>query len=310
VADDPSEQPMGNGGYDTVTVEATASKTWLADSEPVCEAKETQDCITVELLGVVTNADGTKTYQWKVTSDCNRALSYIAFALPPGVVAVSPVDGAVVRGSATNYKVENTTNNPFYSIKFESQGEGIRDGQSEVFSYTLPAGVSIPDTITVEAKYSTTRTQLILNTENCDDNSTPPPPPVDPDCQVCDGKVTQMTLRYEGSQAATIRVEQKKEGVIFEQIVQPAETFTVYGTDKQATLGTEISIYLDGILNTKIHTSCSQPIGPGLTFGSFTIVEAYSRNGGLMCPVPSRNTAGQPAGTLFQLFIPSVNLDQ
>ena len=108
------------------------------------------------------------------------------------------------------------------------------------------------------------------------------------ECAECEGKVTQLTLRYNGGDAAEIKVEQKGKdgGVVFNDVVQPGEEFTFSGMDKKGTLGTEISIYVDGILNTRIHTSCSQPIGPGLVSGDFEVIEGYSRNGGLLCPIP------------------------
>lgn len=105
-------------------------------------------------------------------------------------------------------------------------------------------------------------------------------------CSECDGKVTMLTMQYNGSEEARVIVEQKKGGVVFDDIVQPGGQFTFSGTDKKDTLGTEISIFVDGSLNAKIHTSCSQPIGPGLVAGDFEVIEGYSRNGGLMCPVP------------------------
>jgi SdrD B-like protein len=107
----------------------------------------------------------------------------------------------------------------------------------------------------------------------------------DDDCE-CDGKVTWLTLQYNGTiDDATIKVVQKKDSVeIFEDIVQPGELFTFVGEDKNGTMGTEIKIYVDGDENTKIHTSCSQPIGPGLISGDFKVIEGYSLKGGLLCP--------------------------
>ncbi len=107
------------------------------------------------------------------------------------------------------------------------------------------------------------------------------------ECAPCDGKITDLTLKYTGASEAVIRVKTKgKKGtVIFEESVAPGEEFQFVGQDKDGTLGTEITIYVDGIENTKIHTSCSVPIGPGLVSGDFEVVEAHSRNGGLTCPV-------------------------
>jgi len=109
---------------------------------------------------------------------------------------------------------------------------------------------------------------------NCDDR----------DCGECDGKATQLTLKYDGASGAQITVEQKKDNVVvFDDFVEPGEEFTFVGTDKKGTLGTEIIVKVDGIVNTKIHTSCSEPLYIGLVKGDFTIVDGYSRNGGQFC---------------------------
>ncbi len=102
----------------------------------------------------------------------------------------------------------------------------------------------------------------------------------------CEGKVTQLTLRYDGSVVdANIVVLGRKNVVIFDGIVQPGGQFTIVGWDRKGTLGTETYYYVNGVYNTNIHTSCSQPIGPGLTKGDFTVLEGYSRNGGLLPPI-------------------------
>ena len=110
-------------------------------------------------------------------------------------------------------------------------------------------------------------------------------PPVDPDCSECDGKVTELTLRYNGSSAGFVVVSQKREGVVFTGMVGAGSEFSFSGIDKKDTLGTEIRISVDGKLNTEIHTSCSVPIGPGLVSGDFEVVEGASRNGGPLCPL-------------------------
>jgi len=113
------------------------------------------------------------------------------------------------------------------------------------------------------------------------------------DCGECEGKVTQLTLKYIGDVPdAQIMVTQKKEGKIFDETVQPSQTFDIFGIDKKGTLGTEIALYVNGELNTKIHTSCSQPIGPGLIKGDFEVIDGYSRNGGRLCPVEEPPAGG------------------
>ena len=109
-------------------------------------------------------------------------------------------------------------------------------------------------------------------------------------CGRCDGKVNRLRLRYTGTVAnASVKVVQKKvDGPVFTGTVQPGGEFDFRGTDKKDTLGTEISIYVNGQLNAKIHTSCSQPIGPGLQKGDFLVVAGTSRNGGALRPLQRR----------------------
>ena len=103
------------------------------------------------------------------------------------------------------------------------------------------------------------------------------------ECNNCEGRITSLTLRYEGETETAVKVIQQKGDNAFEQSVAPEEEFEFYGTE-DATLGTEISIYTDDMLNVTIHTSCSQPIGTGMKFGDFVIVEGYSKEGGPLGP--------------------------
>ena len=96
-------------------------------------------------------------------------------------------------------------------------------------------------------------------------------------CEPCDGKVTKLTLQNNGSDAL-IRVAQKKDDVtVFEDNVTSGASFSFSGTDKNGTLGTEIIIYVDGVEHARIHTSCSQPIGPGLISGILMFLDGKSQ---------------------------------
>jgi len=101
------------------------------------------------------------------------------------------------------------------------------------------------------------------------------------DC--CEGKVANLTLQN-GGDTGFITVKQKNGDVVFAENVDHLGAFSFIGTDKE-TLGTEISIFVNGCLNTKIHTSCSKPIGIGSVFGNFTVLEGASLKGGALCPV-------------------------
>jgi len=118
-----------------------------------------------------------------------------------------------------------------------------------------------------------------------EDVTAPEPPPTPPATCGCDGKVTNLTLRYNGDTSAFVEVQQKKGKRVYQGTVIPGGEITLVGADKKGTLGTEITIYVEGEFHTKIHTSCSQPIGPGLVRGDFEVVDGTSRNGGDLCPI-------------------------
>lgn len=106
--------------------------------------------------------------------------------------------------------------------------------------------------------------------------------------------MTELTLRYLGGIAgAHVQVIAKRgpdSPTVFSGTVSPGGTFEVTGPGggspgHSGTLGTEIRILVNGVLNTMMHTSCSQPIGPGLVSGDFEVLEGSSKGGGLLCPL-------------------------
>ncbi|NNK53741.1 MAG: cadherin-like domain-containing protein, partial [Flavobacteriaceae bacterium] len=117
--------------------------------------------------------------------------------------------------------------------------------------------------------------------------------PVDPDGN-CDGQVTYLKLEYLGNEIdATIKVVQHDGQTVFEDIVQPGERFEFFGQDPpQMTLGPEIDVYVNNILDETIHTSCSQPIGPGAVFGNYEVIEGASRNNGPLAPITGFSCGG------------------
>ena len=106
--------------------------------------------------GIVTDTEeGTSTITFTLTNDNEHALSNAAFELPIGVLAVHPT--MMYNGHRHTYNIENGTYNPFYSIKFETIGEGIKEGAQEVFSFTLnTSDVELIEGMIVYAKASRT----------------------------------------------------------------------------------------------------------------------------------------------------------
>ena len=171
---DPSQEiqieAKGGGTAETVTF---TPESCVVEDEMICEFGD--ECFQYEFLGAVVNEDGSVTLRFELTNECGNAtaLSNVAFGLPDGVVPVDPTDGDTYTAPSRNeYNVESPTNNPFYSIKFETNAEdGIRDGASDIFEYTLPAGTYDPaQEIQIEAKGGGTVETVTFTPETCVDS--------------------------------------------------------------------------------------------------------------------------------------------
>ncbi len=116
-------------------------------------------------------------------------------------------------------------------------------------------------------------------------------PPAPDDCG-CEGKVAGLELIYTGDdEFADVYVTAKHDRkLIHSEMLSPGEVIAFDGEgkhiDNKETLGTEINLYVNGVINARIHTSCSLPIGTGMQFGDFLVSAGHSRNGGELCALP------------------------
>jgi hypothetical protein len=132
-----------------------------------CDEK-TIGCIKYELLDITLDPDKNGTYRIRVTNNCTNKLIYTAFQLPSGVVAMAPPNNSIYTApSGREYAVRNPNFSPFYSIRFKSETDSISNGESDIFSYTLPAQ-SAPDYIHVIVRvYPKIFYEAHLNTFDC-----------------------------------------------------------------------------------------------------------------------------------------------
>ncbi len=125
-------------------------------------------------------------------------------------------------------------------------------------------------------------------------------------CDECKGGVVAMTVRYLGT--APAYVEATKAGDLTETYfagnLAPYETFSFIGVGPDNKLAKDLELLVDGVPGDKIHTSCSQPIGPGSVFGPFLVLEAASKDKGNVCPESQTSgddcTAGKPLMLAFK----------
>ena len=116
-----------------------------------------------------------------------------------------------------------------------------------------------------------------------DSNGSPCPQAPPAFCGACNGKISYLALRYLGAATAQVLVLGDKGKVFFDSTVAPGGWLELAGPGRGA-LGTKLTIYVDGQLHDSIHTSCSDPIGPGVTFGDFRVIAGQSSGGGPLCP--------------------------
>ncbi|MDA3905833.1 MAG: hypothetical protein PF484_07145 [Bacteroidales bacterium] len=110
-------------------------------------------------------------------------------------------------------------------------------------------------------------------------------------CGECDGDVSSLTLQYIGAlNNPFVKVmDDKNEEVLFVGYVSKTVPFTFIGLKRDNKMGKTINIYVYDInynsLNVNIHTSCSQDIYAGMTFGDFYVVAGESSDGGALCSI-------------------------
>lgn len=114
----------------------------VGEDEP-CDTK-IAGCVKYELLTITEDAGKNRTYRIRVTNNCDNKLIYTAFQIPSGMVAMEPVNDAIYTAPSGNkYKVRSPNFSPQYSIRYSSVSDGINNGGSDIFKYTLPAQASV-----------------------------------------------------------------------------------------------------------------------------------------------------------------------
>lgn len=270
------------------------------------------DTLTVVSAGpagngsVTVNPDGTVTYTPNVNfcgvdtfnytvSDGNGGTAPATVAITVNCVNDAPIaiDNAYTTDQDTPVSGNVISDNTGVGVDSDPDGDALTAATTPVvgpnngvvvinpdgsFTYTPNAGFTGTDSFIYQISDGNGGTAVATVTITV----TPTGPT---DCAACDGKVTTLTLRYDGPGTVNIKIVQQKGEIAFDGTVSSGGTFAAIGQAKWGTLSPKVKVYINGVLDTEIHTSCSVPIGPGQVWGSFTIIEGFSRNGGRLCPV-------------------------
>ena len=110
----------------------------VLDAPPPCDIKVI-GCMKFELLDIRLDSINQPRFRIRATNFCDSELDYVASELPPGIVAVTPLEGSVYTApnTANTYRVRNPNASPFYSVRYRSISPGLKNGQSDVFEHRL-----------------------------------------------------------------------------------------------------------------------------------------------------------------------------
>ncbi len=97
-------------------------------------------------------------------------------------------------------------------------------------------------------------------------------------CEPCEGGVNEITIKQLVPGTVTFA------GLAANDIVTSDPPFYNIKNRLGQRIQSDFKVYINGQLNTTIHTSCSQPVDPGLVYGDFEIIFSRSIIGGPICP--------------------------
>lgn len=149
----------------------------------------------------------------------------------------------------------------------------------------VPGGDNSKTTVDLDNTAGVAFMEIIMNSSGAIDNIALDIETEQP-CVVCDSSIVELNFQYVGSsEEAFVRIENIEGEVIFAEIVQFQDEFTVSGNLPDGTFGSELLVFIDNQQVATLATDCSQPIGPGFLIDGLDIVSGITETGGTLCPV-------------------------
>ncbi|MCB0528904.1 MAG: HYR domain-containing protein, partial [Saprospiraceae bacterium] len=110
----------------------------VLDPPPPCDIK-TIGCMKFELLDIRLDSINQPRFRIRTTNFCDTEMDYVANELPPGIIAVTPLEGSIYTAPNTGntYRVRNPNASPFYSLRYRSISPGLKNGESDIFEHRL-----------------------------------------------------------------------------------------------------------------------------------------------------------------------------
>jgi gliding motility-associated-like protein len=116
-------------------------------------------------------------------------------------------------------------------------------------------------------------------------------------CNECDGGLTNLTFRYDGSTQVMITVRDQTE-IYYFGLINPGNTFSITGALPSGRfIGNRVRIFVGLNLHAQIETNCDEDVHANSIFGNFVLIAATSRNGGALCCAPGGQDRTAPVIT-------------
>jgi len=122
-----------------------------------------------------------------------------------------------------------------------------------------------------------------------------------PECKECEGGLFKMVVRLsDPTITSKVEVTIKVLGTTeFTDSVSPGGLIILMNADSSK-IPDDLDFFINGVASGSIHTSCSQPIGQGVDFGSFEIFRSYSITTVFICP-PGDINCGECDGGMKEI---------
>lgn len=147
----------------------------------------------------------------------------------------------------------------------------------------IPGGDNSKLTVDLENTANVAFMEIIMNSSGAIDNIALELETQKP-CVECDSSITELTFQYTGDQA-DVRVETPDGEILYNNILNLNDEFTVAITTTDGTFESDIIIFIENESIAFLDADCYQIIGPGYIIPNLEIISGTTETGNQLCPV-------------------------
>lgn len=148
-----------------------------------------------------------------------------------------------------------------------------------------PGGDNSKTTVDLQSTSNVAFMEIIMNSSGAIDNIALELETEEP-CVECDSSIVELTLKYIGGLSeANVRFETVSGDIIFDDILQLDEEFTITGNASDGTFSSELLVFVENQQVDILTTDCSQVVGPGFILDGLEVISGITQSGGQLCPV-------------------------